>query len=151
MSVLLPAFKLFWKLNAKKDFERIALQTPTPNVDEIIDIPYINDGKKEHTLDVYFPCKADKRLPVIVDIHGGGWLGGSKEINKNYCLNLASKGFTVFSLNYRLAGDYRFKDQIEDMFAAFDFIAENACDYPADLSNAFLKVLLIINSNIMIF
>ena len=138
MSVLLPAFKLFWKLNAKEDFERIALQTPTANVDEIIDIPYINDGKKEHTLDVYFPSKTDKRLPVIVDIHCGGWIGGSKEINKNYCLNLASKGFTVFSINYRLAGDYRFKDQIEDMFAAFDFIAESACDYSADLNNTFL-------------
>ena len=65
-------------------------------------------------------------------------MSGSKEINKNFCTNIAVKGFCVFLINYRLAGKHKFNEQIEDIFEAFDWIAQNAGAYPADLENAFL-------------
>lgn len=65
-------------------------------------------------------------------------MSGSKEINKNFCTNIAVKGFCVFSINYRLAGKHKFNEQIEDIFEAFDWIVQNAGAYPADLENAFL-------------
>ena len=138
MALFTPILKYVWKENAKLDAARIRLQTPTAGVDCVCNIPYINDKTAEHMLDVYFPENSNERLPVIIDIHGGGWMSGSKEINKNFCTNIAVKGFCVFSINYRLAGKHKFNEQIEDIFEAFDWIAQNAGASPADLENAFL-------------
>ena len=138
MALFTPILKYVWKENAKLDAARIRLQTPTAGVDCVCNIPYINDKTAEHMLDVYFPENSNERLPVIIDIHGGGWMSGSKEINKNFCTNIAVKGFCVFSINYRLAGKHKFNEQIEDIFEAFYWIAQNAGAYPADLENAFL-------------
>lgn len=141
MALFTPILKYVWKENAKLDAARIRLQTPTAGVDCVCNIPYINDKTAEHMLDVYFPENSNERLPVIIDIHGGGWMSGSKEINKNFCTNIAVKGFCVFSINYRLAGKHKFNEQIEDIFEAFDWIAQNAGAYPADLENAFWQAI----------
>lgn len=138
MAFFTPVLKLFWKGNEKNDYKRIRLQTPAGGVVQKTNLPYLADDLKEHTLDVYYPEGAKEKLPVIIDIHGGGWMAGSKEINKNYCISLASRGYCVFNLNYRLAGEYRFKDQIEDIFAAFEWISGAAKNYPADTDDCFL-------------
>ena len=36
------------------------------------------------------------KLPVIIDIHGGGWMYGDKGLNENYCRALADRGYVVF-------------------------------------------------------
>lgn len=138
MALFTPILKFFWKENEKEDFRRLNLQTPTEGIVKKNNIPYITDDLNEHKLDVYFPENTTGSLPVIIDIHGGGWMAGSKEINKNYCLDLASHGYCVFNLNYRLAGKYRFKDQIEDIFAALEWINGAAEKYHADINNCFL-------------
>lgn len=56
-----------------------------------IDIPYIEDGHRGHLLDVYYPKDAGQKLPVIIDIHGGGFLYGDKDLNKLYGYHLAKK------------------------------------------------------------
>lgn len=138
MGFFTPILKLFWKQNEKNDFKRISMQTPTAGVEQITDVAYLDDSLKEHMLDVYYPEGASAKLPVIIDIHGGGWMAGSKEINKNYCLAIAKRGYCVFNLNYRLAGEYRFHEQIEDIFAAFEWIYDNAGGFPADLDSCYL-------------
>lgn len=55
--------------------------------------------------------------PVIIDIHGGGWMYGTKEINKNYCLVLAQNDYVVVNINYRLAPDFSVADQLRDCFS----------------------------------
>ena len=72
MALFTPILKYVWKENAKLDAARIRLQTPTAGVDCVCNIPYINDKTAEHMLDVYFPENSNERLPVIIDIHGGG-------------------------------------------------------------------------------
>lgn len=138
MAFFSPILKFFWKQNEKSDYKRIGLQTPASGVTQKTNLPYIADDMEEHTLDVYYPQGASEKLPVIVDIHGGGWMAGSKDINKNYCLAIAKRGYCVFNINYRLAGKYRFNDQIEDIFSAFEWIFKAAENYPADLDNCFL-------------
>ena len=90
MEFMRTVLKLFWKNTERMDNKRIASQTPTPGIKAICDIPYINDGERAHLLDIYYPesTKETDRLPVIIDIHGGGWLYGYKEINKYFCLKL---------------------------------------------------------------
>ncbi len=138
MYILKPILDKNWENTAKADAVRIASQTEPSGLVQILDIPYIDDGEKAHLLDIYYPECTTEKLPVIIDIHGGGWMYGYKEINKNFCLKLSEKGFLVASINYRLAGDVLFDQQIRDIFAALTWLSENLKDYPADLDNVFL-------------
>lgn len=139
MYIFEPILKANWKNTEKNDAKRIASQTEPEGFEKILDIPYVDDVERAHLLDIYYPVQTTKKLPVIIDIHGGGWMYGYKEINKNFCLKLAEKGFLVASINYRLAGDgICFDDQIRDIFAALTWLSENLKDYPADLDNVFL-------------
>ncbi|MGN0468444.1 MAG: alpha/beta hydrolase [Acutalibacteraceae bacterium] len=138
MDILASIMKLFWKNTERMDAKRIASQEPTPGITQICDLHYIDDTQRAHLLDIYYPENTKEKLPVIIDIHGGGWMYGYKEINKYYCLKLASKGFLVASINYRLADKVFFKDQISDIFAAFSWLNDNLSNYPADTDNVFL-------------
>ncbi|MBR2454523.1 MAG: alpha/beta hydrolase [Clostridia bacterium] len=138
MYILKPILDKNWENTGKMDAKRIASQTEPEGFVKILDIPYIDDGEKGHLLDIYYPEGTTENLPVIIDIHGGGWMYGYKEINKNFCLKLSEKGFLVASINYRLAGDVLFDDQIRDIFSALKWLNENLKDYPADMDNIFL-------------
>ena len=55
-------------------------------------------------LDVYRPKLNIKgKLPVIMSVHGGGWVYGDKDVYQWYCMNLAQRGFAVVNYSYRLA------------------------------------------------
>ncbi|MGI6745795.1 MAG: alpha/beta hydrolase [Acutalibacteraceae bacterium] len=139
MSILFKLFQKQWNKTEKKDAQRIASQEPVQGIEEVTDIAYIDDGLRGHLLDVYFPRKAqDKKLPVVIDIHGGGWMYGYKELNKNYNLYLSSSGYTVFSLSYRLAPEVFMPDQIKDIFAALKWIDEHMDEFPCDRNNVYL-------------
>ncbi len=138
MYILKPILEKNWENTGKMDAKRIASQTEPEGLVKILDIPYIDDGEKAHLLDIYYPEGTTEKLPVIIDIHGGGWMYGYKEINKNFCLKLAEKGFLVASINYRLAGNVFFDEQIRDIFVSLKWLNENLKDYPADTDNIFL-------------
>ncbi len=139
MGISTPVFKMFWKNTERMDNKRIALQTPPENVTEITNIPYIDDGTWQHKLDVYYPEGAEnEKLPVVIDIHGGGWMYGDKELNKYYNLVIASKGFTVFSLSYTLWPEATVPEQLKEIAEALLFINNNLSSYPCDKSKILL-------------
>lgn len=139
MYIFEPILKATWRKTEKMDAKRIASQTEPDGLCQVLDIPYINDGERAHLLDIYYPEGTKDKLPVIIDIHGGGWMYGYKEINKNFCLKLAEKGFLVASINYRHAGGgITFDKQICDIFAALKFLNEELKKHPADMENIFL-------------
>lgn len=138
MDIFKPILKIVWHFTDISDRKRIASQTEPEGLTQVLDLPYIDDGRREHLLDIYYPEGAKGKLPVIIDIHGGGWMYGYKEINKNYCLTLAQRGFLVASINYRLSGEVRFSEQISDVFASFKWLSQNLSSYPADINNVFL-------------
>ncbi len=128
----------FWKITEKGDCQRIARQQPPADVQVISDLSYIDDGERRHLLDIYLPVSYQGELPVIIDIHGGGWMYGYKEINKHYNMFLATRGFAVVSINYGLSPDYNYRMQIQDCFSAFHWLDQNASKYPLDMRNVFL-------------
>lgn len=140
MQILKPLFKMIWSGTEKADNKRLAGQIRPTGVHQICDIAYIDDGERGHLLDVYYPENTEGKLPVIIDVHGGGWMYGYKELNKNYCFELAKRGFCVFSLSYRLAMDdaVLFIHQLQDLFAAYKYIGDHMDEYPADRDNVFL-------------
>jgi acetyl esterase/lipase len=93
------------------------------------DIPYVTSGHERQKLDLYLP-KAGKKLPLIIWVHGGAWLEGSKE--DNVPLGYLSDSYAVASINYRLSQDAIFPAQIEDCKAAVRWLRANAEKYKVD-------------------
>lgn len=103
------------------------------------DIPYLKDGISEHMMDLYYPENMDPvMLPTIVNIHGGGFIYGKKEINQANNMQMAQRGFAVISLNYRLVPQVTLLEQIQDIMDALHHIEENAEKYPCNPEWMFL-------------
>lgn len=101
------------------------------------DIPYGPHGEW-NLLDIYRPRNAgDTPLPVIVSVHGGGWVYGDKNRYQFYCMDLARRGFAVVNFSYRLAPENPFPAAIEDVNAVFCWLAEHAADYDMDLEHLY--------------
>ncbi|HEX3998496.1 MAG TPA: alpha/beta hydrolase [Pirellulales bacterium] len=90
-------------------------------------IEYVPNGGKSQSLDLYLPAKADKPLPLVVYIHGGGWQAGSKE--GCWALPEVKRGYAAASLNYRLSQEAIFPAQIQDCQAAIRWLRANAKKY----------------------
>lgn len=128
----------FDKYVKKNDEARLAKIADPDGVMEQNDIPYLQDGHRLHTLDIYRPKGAESKMPFIVDVHGGGWLYGDKELNRKYCLHLAKEGFAVVNLSFRLIPEVDFAGSIKDILSALRWIKEHAEEYNLDLNNAFI-------------
>ena len=100
------------------------------------DIPYGPD-RRRNMLDIYRPKAGSGTLPVIVSVHGGGWVYGDKELYQYYCMSLAQHGFAVVNFTYRLAPRHKFPAALEDTNAVFHWIAENADSYGLDTGHVF--------------
>lgn len=101
------------------------------------DIPYA-EGGEEHLLDLVIPSDAVGKLPVIVSVHGGGYVYGSKEVYQYYAANLAENGFAVVNFNYRLAPQSRFPAQLEDINRVMGWLASEGDSYGLDRNNIFV-------------
>ena len=118
------------------DLRDLGLTTP----DSIVrydDICYGEDAKWQ-SLDVYRPKNAgDKKLPVIVSVHGGAWVYGDKERYSFYCMDLATRGFAVVNFTYRLAPEFQFPASLEDTNSVFKWVFAHASEYGFDTENVF--------------
>ena len=121
----------------RDDVRDAGLATP-PDVVRFDGICYSPYGR-ENTLDVYRPRAAgEKTLPVIVSVHGGGWVYGDRERYQYYCMDLARRGFAVVNFTYRLAPEHPFPGAVEDTNAVFAWLAAHAGDYGADMDRLFM-------------
>jgi acetyl esterase/lipase len=76
-------------------------------------------------LNLYRPSQVGK-YPAIVVIHGGGWQNGSPNDNAEFSQYMAAQGYSVVSIDYRLAPQHRFPAQLEDVRTAIAYIREHA-------------------------
>ncbi len=89
-------------------------------------------------LDVYRPKnRAEEKLPVIVSIHGGAWVYGTKETYQYYCMSLAERGFAVINFSYRLAPENKFPAALEDVTVVFRWMLEHQETYGFDCEKVF--------------
>src|SRR5690242_16835508 len=70
-------------------------------------IPYNKDTLQKHLLDIYLPAGAKGNLPLVVFIHGGGWISNDKYADMGYMPNtvaaMLNNGMAVASIDYRFA------------------------------------------------
>ena len=53
----------------------------------------------------FWRAEGDGPRPLLVYIHGGGWVGGDKKRNKKHVLPYLEKGISYAAVNYRLTGE----------------------------------------------
>ncbi len=100
-------------------------------------IRYDHKDEKWNLLDVYRPKNTEGKLPVIISVHGGGWVYGDKDVYQWYCMNLAQRGFAVVNYSYRLAPEYQYPASFEDTTTVCNWIIENQKEYGFDTNNIF--------------
>ena len=116
----------------KVDLAKIDPSRLPENITEIKDIPYIKDGLSGHTFDAYVRKDGTKK-PILIDIHGGGFISEDKAMNRMFGSYMASLGFTVFDLNVRIAyPEWTVFDQTDDIDSAVRYVLEHASEYEGD-------------------
>lgn len=118
--------------------------------EESITYRSLEDG--ELKLNVYYP-KREGIFPVIVFVHGGGWVFGSKDEKSNIsvCMMLANLGYCVFNIDYRLTplepfpkkGEHphdhpTIREMVSDIRSALIFTKKNASKFRGNPDEFFL-------------
>lgn len=116
---------------AENDKKRDAKLTEPEHLKCFYDLPYGTHGQ-QNLLDIYMSDTINEKTAAIVNIHGGAWVYGSKEIYKFYCMSLAQRGFVVVNINYRLAPENLFPAALEDINQALTFIEKHGEKYFID-------------------
>jgi acetyl esterase/lipase len=133
------AFPLFSVPSGESANPGADLQAPTaidPNklgtVDR--DVTYGTADGVALKMDVYYPEAAEGAVPAVIYVHGGAWIGGDKRegAGATEIPELISRGYLVAAVNYRLAPEYKFPAQIEDVKCAVRFLRANAATYGID-------------------
>lgn len=122
----------------KNDDARDALMSTPEDVERWNDIAYAKEERDWRVLDVYRPRQAeDEDLPVIISVHGGGWVYGDKERYQYYCMSLAQRGFAVVNFTYRLAPEFQFPAPLEDLNLVCKWVMKRARRYHFDTERIF--------------
>lgn len=101
-----------------RPFERVAIapeRGPTPTLTGVVARP---DDQHTH--------------PVLLFIHGGGWVTGSPHVYRRFITRLAEQGFVVLAPDYRLAPEHPFPAALNDCTACLDWIAREAAARHSD-------------------
>ena len=103
------------------------------------DIPYVENGHKRHVLDIYTPEEpAEKSLPVMFWIHGGGWQVGDKSDVALKPKALTERGFVFVSTNYRLLPEVEIDELIGDVARSLGWVHRNIARYGGDPTRIFV-------------
>ncbi|MBI4880763.1 MAG: alpha/beta hydrolase [Planctomycetes bacterium] len=91
-------------------------------------VPYVEGGGEQQTLDVYAPPGA-RDLPVVVYLHRGEWAKGDKSEVCYKPLFLNENGVVFVSVNYRLSGVARHPAQVDDVAAALAWVRDHIAEH----------------------
>ncbi len=89
-------------------------------------------GEERGVLDLVLPI-GDGPFPLVMVVHGGGWVGGEKGGMRPFGSWLAETGIATILPHYRLTGTDAHPTQQDDIFAALDWAADHADEYGLDL------------------
>jgi acetyl esterase/lipase len=117
--------KLFATMNADVDTSGVVVE------DHDIAGP---DGNRVHVR-TYTPEAGAAPRATLLEIHGGGFITGSIEMQHAFGVNVArSLGIKIAVVEYRLAPEHPFPAGIEDCYAALKWLHDNASDLGVDTS-----------------
>ena len=111
-----------------------SVRKPTETVRALRDIPYADTAHVKQRLDLFLPKSPRSRsVPLVVFIHGGGWMAGDKEQGGPLLLNYVANGeFAGASIGYRFSTEAAWPAQIHDCKAAIRWLRTHAREHGID-------------------
>lgn len=98
----------------------------------------------KHRLDLYRPVS--KRWPVMIFVHGGGWVSGDKglrfggqDVYGNIGRFYAARGIGVAVISYRLQPQVTWREQVDDVAEAAAWVKNHIASYGGDPSRIFIS------------
>jgi acetyl esterase/lipase len=109
------------------------VRVPVTRADEVhADIEYRRVGNDRLLLDASVP-DGPGPFPVVLVVHGGGWMSGDKKTGMGPILQpLTDAHFVWFSINYRMAPASRWPACLDDVNAAIRWVKAHAAEYKGD-------------------
>jgi arylformamidase len=107
----------------------------TPRVER--NIAYAKAGNERNLLDIYRPV-AGSNLPVVVWVHGGGWMRGSKDEMNHKPAAFVEKGYVFVPVNYRFVPDVTMDTIVRDVAKAVGWVHANVARHGGDPGRIFL-------------
>jgi acetyl esterase len=82
---------------------------------------------------VYRPASQSGQVAALLNIHGGGFVLGSVDLEDANCVQLArTLGVVVVSVEYRLAPEHVFPAALEDCYTALEWLSKKTVEYGID-------------------
>jgi len=106
-------------------------QAVSENIRVEKDLVYKEINGWQGKLDFYIAVSKEKK-PLIVYIHGGGWIHGKKEAEYDKFSVFLKNGFGVANIEYRLAGQAPAPAAIEDVYCALQYLVSHADQFGID-------------------
>ena len=100
----------------------------------INNIPYTAQADPQQHLDIYVPADTlpGSARPVVLYLHGGGFVLGSRKTHALPAYLHARSGAVVFNICYRTSPTHRYPAALEDCAAAYRWVREHAAEYGGD-------------------
>lgn len=115
----------------KAIYEPLLARQSRESVLRVTDLAYGDDAR--HRLDVYTPdVPAPRARPVLVFLHGGGFLRGDKGERANIAYEFARAGYVIVLPNYRLAPTHRWPAGAQDVTSVLQWLARHAAEHGGD-------------------
>lgn len=126
MNIRRKAFALQHLQNVAEKLAEVALYRPKGNKLTLTrDIVYDIDGGKRALFDIIRDKAEVGVTPLMIYIHGGGWVSGYRAVRRYYCYEYAEEGFTVINCDYEYAHIKRHPYQINQIFRLLTYLFDN--------------------------
>lgn len=96
----------------------------------------IQHDNKDLIITFVRPKKENKKLPVAMYFHGGGWILGSFSTHERLVSELVDKAHIAIAfVNYTPSPEAKFPQSIEEAYAATNWVAEHALELNVEIDN----------------
>ncbi|MDR2047602.1 MAG: alpha/beta hydrolase [Clostridiales bacterium] len=117
------------------------------NISVVFDIVYDDKFPEIRAGDLYFKASSDSagnsaesRLkPLLINIHGGGFVAGEKYHRRYFSAYIADIGYAVYNINYGVGPEYKFPFCLQSVAKAITWANENSEKYGFDMSKLVLS------------
>jgi acetyl esterase/lipase len=101
------------------------------------DIPYTEERDERQLLDIYARPSGSKQ-PVVVWVHGGGWMRGSKNEVADKPAAFVDRGFVFVPVNYRFVPHVKMGTIVRDVAKSVGWVHANIARHGGDPDRIFL-------------
>lgn len=122
---------VYYKVKKEYPFVSIVEPRKQENVAQKKEVVYKKFNERKLHFDAYYN-KNNLLNPAIIILHGGGWKSGNKSQMEPFAIEMASKGYTCFNIEYRLSPEAKYPAAIFDVKKAIQYIKKNAQNFNTD-------------------